>query len=54
MTNYEAKKAILNEMVENGYYMDNDRIEEICTDDFYKVRTIESWRQKFYKHINKD
>lgn len=54
MTNYEMKKDIFTNMVANGYHMDENRIEEICKDDFYKVEMIESWRQKFFKYLNEE
>ena len=54
MTNYEMKKAIFNEMVANGYHMDKNQIEEICKDDFYKVKMIEKWRQKFFEYLNEE
>lgn len=53
MTNYEIKKAIFNEMVQNGYHMDDTRIEEICRDDFYTVKIIENWKKNFYKWLEK-
>ena len=54
MTNYEMKKDIFTNMVANGYHMDENRIEEICKDDFYKVEMIENWRQKFFKYLNEE
>jgi len=54
MTNYEMKKAIFNEMVTKGYHMDANQIEEICKDDFYKVKMIEKWRQKFFEYLNEE
>ena len=54
MTNYEMKKAIFNEMVAKGYHMDANQIEEICKDDFYKVKMIERWRQKFFEYLNEE
>ena len=52
MTNYEMKKAIFKDMVAKGYHMENERIEEICRDDFFTIKIIEKWREKFEKWLN--
>lgn len=54
MTNYEIKKAIFNEMVENGYHMTEDRIEEICQDDIFKPEMINTWKEKFFKWLKEN